>query len=92
MPPEIDVRAIRRAMGLSRRAFADRFGFALGTVRNWEQGIRRPEGPARVLLLVIQHQPDAVRRALEAAAIGPWNGPIGAAAPSGAPPPIPAAA
>jgi putative transcriptional regulator len=35
-------------------------------VQNWEQGRRRPEGAARALLKVIEHEPDAVRRALAA--------------------------
>ena len=45
-------------------AFAARFGVALPTLRKWEQGKRRPDGPARVLLRVIEREPDAVRRAL----------------------------
>ena len=66
--PAIDVRAVRRRTGLSQAAFAARFGFPVGTVRNWEQGTRTPQGPARVLLLVIEHEPEAVLRALEHAA------------------------
>jgi putative transcriptional regulator len=62
-----DVRAIRRKLGLSQVEFAQRFGFSVGNIRNWEQGIRRPEGPARVLLTVIDRDPEAVRRALSAA-------------------------
>ena len=59
----VDVRALRERMGLSQEAFAARFGFSVGTVRNWERG-RRPEGPVQVLLQVIDREPDAVRRAL----------------------------
>ena len=33
-------------------------------MRNWEQGRRVPEGPARVLLRVIERGPEAVRRAI----------------------------
>lgn len=62
--PAIDVRAIRRKLGLSQTEFALRFGFSLGTVRHWEQGQRYPEGAARVLLLVIEHNPEAVTAAL----------------------------
>jgi putative transcriptional regulator len=63
-PPLVDVRAIRRKTGLSQARFAARFGFTADAVRNWEQGRRRPEGPARVLLKVIEREPEAVLRAL----------------------------
>jgi hypothetical protein len=63
-PPTVDVRAIRRKTGLSQARFAARFGFTADAVRNWEQGRRRPEGPARVLLKVIEREPEAVLRAL----------------------------
>ncbi len=63
--PEVgDVKAIRRATGLSQAGFAERFGFDLASIRNWEQGRRRPEWPARVLLTVIKHNPHAVQDAL----------------------------
>ena len=68
VPADIDVVRIRRNMGLTREAFAMRFGLRLGTVRDWEQRKRRPEGAARVLLTVIEKEPEAVTRALVAAA------------------------
>jgi putative transcriptional regulator len=64
IPTDIDVRAIRLQLGLSQAAFAGRFGIPQGTLRDWEQGRRRPEGAARVLLLVIKEEPEAVSRAL----------------------------
>jgi putative transcriptional regulator len=51
---------------MSQARFTASFGFGLAAVQSWEQGRRRPEGPARVLLKVIEHDPDAVRRALAA--------------------------
>jgi putative transcriptional regulator len=66
VPDEVDVRTIRRKLGMSQRQFAASFGFALDAVQNWEQGRRRPEGAARVFLKVIEREPDAVRRALAA--------------------------
>ena len=63
-PAEVDVKMIRERLGLSQQEFALRFGFSTGSVRNWEQGHRRPEGPARVLLKVIEKNPDAVLNAL----------------------------
>src|ERR1700680_5178167 len=67
VPDDVDVMRIRRNMGLTRDAFAMRFGLQLGTVRDWEQRKRRPEGAARVLLTVIDKEPEAVTRALAAA-------------------------
>ena len=66
VPDEIDVKAIRRRLGMSQRQFAASFGFGLDAVQNWEQGRRRPEGAARAFLKVIEREPDAVRRALAA--------------------------
>jgi len=63
-PAAEDVKAIRRRLGLSQEQFAARFGFSVETIRNYEQGHRRPAGPARVLLRVIASEPDAVTRAL----------------------------
>ena len=64
-PAGDDVRAIRRRLGLTQAEFAARYGFSLETIRNYEQGHRRPAGPARVLLKVIASEPDAVTRALQ---------------------------
>lgn len=61
--PAVDVRKERRKLGMSQDRFAASFGVSVATVRNWEQGRRRPEGAARVLLRVIERAPEAVRRA-----------------------------
>jgi putative transcriptional regulator len=55
-----DVAAIRAHFGVSQQRFADMLGISLGTLRNWEQGRRRPEGPAEVLLEVAYRHPEAV--------------------------------
>jgi putative transcriptional regulator len=65
--PVVDVRSIRRRLGLSQSQFAARFGFAPATVRNWEQGRTHPDGPARILLAVIERHPDAVEDTLRKA-------------------------
>ena len=65
--PVIDVRATRQRLGLSQAAFAAKFGFQPATLRNWEQGRTRPDGPARVLLAVIARHPEAVEDALRRA-------------------------
>jgi putative transcriptional regulator len=64
-PPSPDqVRALRVKLGLTQAQFARRFGFTLDTVQQYEQGRRRPSGPASTLLRVIEAEPDAVVRAL----------------------------
>ncbi len=62
--PDVEVSAVRAKLGLSQADFAAAFGVSLGTVRNWEQGRRHPEGPARALLVVIDKAPKAVMDAL----------------------------
>jgi putative transcriptional regulator len=62
--PVIDVRSVRRKLRLSQSEFAAKFGFAAATLRNWEQGRSRPDGPARVLLAVLAKNPGAVEDAL----------------------------
>jgi putative transcriptional regulator len=64
VPADLDVKSIRRRLKLTQDEFSRRFGIPQGTLRDWEQGRRRPEGPARAFLLVIQHEPKAVERAL----------------------------
>ena len=56
---------IRQKLGLTQREFARQFHIALGTLRDWEQGARRPDSTARAYLWVIEENPDAVRAALE---------------------------
>jgi len=55
-----DVRSLRESYGLSQPKFAALLGISVGTLRNWEQGRRRPEGSARVLLRIVAKHPDAV--------------------------------
>jgi putative transcriptional regulator len=64
VPETIDVKKIRTQLGLSQHAFAATYGFALSAVRDWEQGRRRPERSARILLKIVQKEPEAVTRAL----------------------------
>ena len=62
--PEPDVAAIRGRTGLSQPAFAKSIGVPLGTLKNWEQGRRRPRGPAPVLLALIEKKPGIVQAEL----------------------------
>lgn len=70
-PDEVeDVRALRMRLGLSQEAFANRFGFSVATIRQYENRRRVPTGPVRILLRVIAREPDAVTRALAGAPTG----------------------
>jgi len=62
----LDVASIRAKTGLSQDRFARAFRISPHTLRNWEQGRRFPEGPARALLLAIDRDPKALMRALGA--------------------------
>jgi putative transcriptional regulator len=55
-----DVKAIREQYGLTQSKFAKLLGISIATLRNWEQGRRRPEGPARILLSVAAKHPEAI--------------------------------
>jgi putative transcriptional regulator len=64
VPPDVDVKAIRRKLDLSQEAFAAEFSFTLTQIRDWEQGRSRPLGNARAYLLLINRRPDVVRKML----------------------------
>jgi putative transcriptional regulator len=68
MIKRVDVAAIRGRTNLSQEAFARRIGVSVGTLRNWEQGRRKPDGPAKVLLALLERDPGIVERTLSKAA------------------------
>ena len=61
-----DIKAIRLKLKKSQAEFALMIGVSVATLRNWEQGRRVPDGPARALLKVTAENPRAVTRALSA--------------------------
>lgn len=63
-PEEINVAALRQGLGLTQVEFAAKFCISLGTLRHWERGDRKPQGPALALLHVVAKEPQAVLRAL----------------------------
>jgi putative transcriptional regulator len=66
-PSKARIVAVRRKLGLSRRQFAERFHLDPRAVQEWEQGRRTPDQAARVLLTIIEREPEAVERALTSA-------------------------
>ncbi len=63
-PQSIDVPTIRGRTRLSQAAFSAGIGVTLPTLRNWEQGRRAPEGPTRVLLAMLDRNPQVVEQTL----------------------------
>jgi len=60
VPKEINVKQIRTKLGMTQQAFSGMFGFSLSGLRKWEAKERTPEGSARVLLKMIDRDPQAV--------------------------------
>lgn len=54
------IKDIRSTYDLSQSEFAAMLGISIGTLRNWEQGRRTPNGPAKVLLRVAARHPEAI--------------------------------
>jgi putative transcriptional regulator len=63
----IDVRAIRRATGMTQAEFAAAYEFSVRTIQEWERGAKRPSGPSRTLLRAIKGDPEGLRKTLAAA-------------------------
>lgn len=63
VPEDVDVNSIRGKLGMTQEQFTS-FGFSLSAIRHWEANRRTPEGPARVLLMVIARNPGLVLETL----------------------------
>jgi putative transcriptional regulator len=58
-----DIAALRRFVQLTQKEFARALEISVHTLRNWEQGRRKPEGPAIALLKIAARHPRIVREA-----------------------------
>ncbi len=63
-----DVAALRRFVQLTQEQFAEALGISVHTLRNWEQGRRKPEGPAIALLRIAARHPRIIRENVKSAA------------------------
>jgi DNA-binding transcriptional regulator YiaG len=63
-----DISALRHFVGLTQSQFARAMGISVHTLRNWEQGRRRPDGPAIALLRIAARHPRIIRENLRSAA------------------------
>ena len=67
MRPLPSVRRLRERLGMTQQQFAAAFALPIGTVRDWEQGRKNPDAPARALLRVIEREPEMAQSVLAAA-------------------------
>lgn len=65
---ELDPRAVREAAGMTAAEMADLLDMSVFGYQSWEDGRRRPGGPARQMLKLIDQAPDTVRNLLARAA------------------------
>jgi len=61
----VTVKKIRMKLHASQVTFAHMIGVSVDTLQNWEQGRRRPKGPALALLKVAEADPKTVMEALQ---------------------------
>lgn len=66
VPESVDVKAVRKKLSMTQQQFAAHFGFSYDAIRDWETNRRRPERAARILLTVIDREPQLVAQALQA--------------------------
>lgn len=74
IPEEVNVKRVREKTGLTQNQFASTFGISLGTLRHWERGDRKPQGPALVLLNAANNAPDELLHILTGKRNKPNNG------------------
>jgi len=60
----VDIKKIRHQVNSSQAEFAQMIGVSERTLQNWEQGRRKPRGPARALLKIFDENPKVVIKAL----------------------------
>jgi putative transcriptional regulator len=63
-PKPVNVKSIRQKTELTQQEFAAAFGISVATLRHWERGDRKPQGPALVLLNLVRKSPDAILHVL----------------------------
>jgi putative transcriptional regulator len=66
--PRLDVKMVRKNLGMTQKDFALSLGISLATLRHWERGDRKPHGPALILLNLVEKDPNTIFRILEATA------------------------
>ena len=62
----VAVKRLRSRLHFSQSQFALLIGVNKSTLQNWEQGRRKPEGPAKVLLTIVNKDPRTIIKILQA--------------------------
>jgi putative transcriptional regulator len=57
---DVDVKLLRSKLGLSQSKFSALLGVSVKTLQNWEQGRRKPQGPAKALLAIVKSHPEVI--------------------------------
>ena len=65
---------LRQRLGLTQQEFSRQYSISLRTIQKWEQGVRKPEGPALSLLLVISAMPNQVASVISKANLSDPSG------------------
>jgi putative transcriptional regulator len=66
--PVVNTKKLRDRLGLTQEEFAAKYRIPIGTLRDWEQGRKFPDAPARAYLTIIARDPHAVATLLGEAA------------------------
>lgn len=61
---KINIKKLRKALGLTQKEFAETYGFNLETLRKWEQGLYTPDQGVTSYLSCISKKPDAIKKIL----------------------------
>jgi len=61
----IDVKHVRKNIGMTQKDFALSLGISLATLRHWERGDRLPHGPGLVLINLVKKDPQTIFKLLE---------------------------
>lgn len=59
--PVPEIIEVRSKSGMSQSQFAFALGVSIRTLQEWEQGRRKPSGPAKSLLTIAAKRPDVIR-------------------------------
>jgi putative transcriptional regulator len=66
--PIVNTKRLRDRLSLTQEEFAAKYRIPIGTLRDWEQGRKFPDAPARAYLTIIARDPHAVAALLGEAA------------------------
>lgn len=55
-----DIKQLRKGLGLSQQQFAERYRLPLAALQNWEQGRRRPDRAACIVLQLVRLAPSRI--------------------------------